>query len=83
MALLATNSLDDKIREAAIAAYGCVDATIDRYTVTERGAKFDSSGVWFALHIRQTADSPWEAIGRRRTLSELLTLARRGPLRKA
>jgi hypothetical protein len=56
MALLATSTLDDKIREAATEAYHCADVAIERCTVSERGAALDA-GVWFALFIKPSLDS--------------------------
>lgn len=59
---------------AAVRAHGCSEATITRQVVRPVHGDGGSGGEWFVLFV---AGEVW---GRRRTRSELLALAKRGPL---
>ena len=39
----------------------------------------DEAGRWFVLFVKRSTESEWEAIGRRRTRAELLTMVQCGP----
>lgn len=69
---------DSDIRQVIIAK-GFAAATITRQYVKDRIENHGTGGVWYVLAVR-SADGTWNVWGRRRTLVELLALAKRGPL---
>ena len=69
----------NEIERAAIVRLGAVGASVKRYEVRPSNsasykpdpAAIDDGGVWFMLFIKQSDGSPWQAVGRRRTRSQL------------
>ncbi len=71
---------DADIRQVII-GQGFADCAVVRQYVKPRPepSDIDQGGVWFVLSV-PSADGTWNVWGLRRTLVELLALAKRGPL---
>lgn len=70
--------LDSDIRQAVI-GQGFADCSIVRQYVKPRPESFGDDGTWYCLFAKHHECSPFELWGRRRTLAELLDMAKRGP----
>lgn len=72
----------DTIRRTCIERLGAVDVHQFDYEVQRppRMNETEADGRWFSLSIKLQADGEWLTLGRRRTRTELLTLANTLPV---
>ena len=79
MATKTRTTTDDDIR-AAITSQGFADCSVVRQFVKSRFENLDCDGTWYCLFVIFKDGLPPVLWGRRRTMQELLQLAKRGPI---
>ena len=76
---MTTTILDSDIRQAII-GQGFADCSVVRQFVKSRFENLDCDGTWYCLFVVFRDGMAPQLWGRRRTLAELLDMAKRGPI---
>ncbi len=80
----------EAVRRAAIERLGCADAMVTSYRDSQGkiyidggSGQLDSGGYWYVLAVQRRHGEPFDVVGRRRSLGELLAQVESKVSRKA